>query len=112
MEMAQQVTQRHPLEINTSGQEVKIIGALSKDSVLHAGAERKLREVSKFNRVIIDASYASVFEGGADVWIGLVREYLRNCKIHYRSSQLGLILLYNDRYRKMHPASVFDEEED
>lgn len=112
MEAVRRPTEKRPLEIRASGNAITIEGILDSSTIIHGGIEKALRTVSKHRDATVDAAAASILEGGADAWVRLVHEYLPKCRLHYLPSQLGMMLLYDDQYRKLHPSSVFDDELD
>jgi hypothetical protein len=81
---------------------------------LSPAAEKEFQQLASYPRgskLTIDAQQASVLRGGAEQWLGIVERFLQKYDLVYPPSQLALILLCDDEYRKRYPRTKFLEEE-
>jgi hypothetical protein len=66
----------------------------------------KLRVV-KPGHWTIDSEALTLVPDGVSLWIAAVHDYLPQCQLTYRTSQLAMVLEYDDRYRHRH--TTFDD---
>jgi hypothetical protein len=110
MDRRENPDRRHFEIRSTSRTTLVLSGCIDGSTSFNGDAARTLRAVAKHHRATIEASDASVLDGGADAWIRIVKEHFGNCELHYRPSQLGMVLRFDDEYLKVHPASMFDDD--
>ena len=62
--------------------------------------------------IIVEADQARLVPEGVSTWVDAVKQFLAGCELIYMPSQLGMILQYDDEYRKMQPDSLFKDYEE
>lgn len=92
---------------------IHLCGELTSDDLSSAAVKefQELQSYSRGSRWTVDAQQASILRGGAQRWLEIVDRYLQGFNLVYPPSQLALILLCDDEYRKRYPRTVFLEEE-
>jgi hypothetical protein len=92
---------------------IQICGELTGEG-LSLVAEKELQGLEAYPRGskwTVEAQHTSILRGGAHRWLEIVDRYLREYDLVYPPSQLALILLCDEEYKKRYPRTVFLEEE-
>jgi hypothetical protein len=102
---------KRPFQALLEGKTLALTGALDGSDEAEYQLGKIFRAAASRHRLTVEAANCGVLRGGIDIWIKCVREYLKNNELHYRSSQLGMLLSADDEYRATHPHSTFDDED-